>query len=95
MKKQYLDQTPAPAWKNYIRKPEVIRAKLFELGDQDGYQKLGGDIVIDPIKVPYIYLAGQGKQLAEFGSAYIIIDDEGTRYLKNKTEFLNLFESIE
>lgn len=90
MKKQYLDQTPAPAWKNYIRKPEVIRAKLFELGDQDGYQKLN-----DNTEVPYIYLASRTKQLAEFGSSYIIIDDEGTRYLKNKAEFLSQFEPIE
>lgn len=67
-------------WKTYIRKPDPIRAKLFEVGDQDGYAEVGK-------KVPYIRIHDGSRQIAAFGETYLTVDDNGLRRLVNKKLF--------
>lgn len=74
-------------WKHYIRKPEQIRAKLFVVGDQDGYHSVQ--------EIPYVVVKGGIKQLAEFNTNYLTIDEEGNKLLIANDKFEADFDCID
>lgn len=81
MKKEITIPTyDSPAWKTYIRKPEPIRAKLFVVGDEDGFAEVGK-------KVPFIRIHDGSRQLAAFNENYLTIDENNLRRLVNKQLF--------
>lgn len=78
----------APAWKTFVRKPDPIRAKVFELGDQDGFVDAGG-------QVPYIRIHDNSRQLGAFEENVITIDENGLRRLVNKELFDSQHDCID
>ena len=90
------DSEPKKAkFENYVR-TERIRAKLFEIGDEDGFSHISG---FDASKatsqeelIPYVEDSGDKKTM-HFGQGYIVIDEQGNKSLMSKAEF-NLVASV-
>lgn len=66
--------------KRYIKKPISITAKLFEKGDEDGYNSEG---------IPYVEtLEGRALQ-ANFGEHYLVTGNHNDKWLV-KRKFLRI-----
>lgn len=83
------------SWANYEQVIKV-KAKIFEQGDEHGLAHRSG---LDPLKesnpnnlIPYIHAEGIGTQVMDFGTGYIVEDEQGRRCLEEKERFESKFK---
>ena len=84
-------------WSNYEQVIKV-KAKIFEEGDEDGLAHRSG---LDPLKesdpknlIPFIHAEGIGTQVMDFGSGYIVEDEQGRKCLEEKERFESKFSLV-
>ena len=84
-------------WNDYQQVIKV-KAKIFEEGDEDGLAHRSG---LDPLKesdpknlIPFIYAEGIGTQVMDFGSGYIVEDEQGRKCLEEKERFESKFSLV-
>ena len=71
--------------KKYIKKPIAIVAKIFEKGDEDGYNQ---------DDIPFINtLEGRALQ-ANFGEHYIVFGNHNDKWLVKKEVFEDTYQEV-
>jgi hypothetical protein len=86
----------------YYRKTAVVKAKLFEKGDEDGFVHRDGMLGamedakyrLQPNLVPYIRTLENQFHQGEFGEHYVCIGVKGERWLVEKTIFEATYEEV-
>lgn len=68
------------------RKTATVQAKIFELGDEDGF--------IYPEVTPYIRTLENQKFRGEFNENYLCVGIDGERWLVEKSIFERTYELI-
>lgn len=68
------------------RKTATVKAKLFELGDQDGFEATPGHY-FEKKEIPYIRTLENQKHQGEFGKHYLCVGIEGERWLVDRDIF--------
>ena len=87
------------------RKTAIVKAKLFEKGDEDGMTTPENFTMLDamenvkygcgqPDLVPYISTLENQKHIGEFGKHYLCIGIHNERWLVNKDIFEATYELI-
>ena len=85
------------------RKTATVQAKIFELGDEDGFIHPDGVIgAMEDIKnrvksvtVPFIWPLENDHHRGEFGKHYICTGIDGERWLVEKSIFERTYELVE
>ena len=73
------------------RQIDTIQAKLFEEGDQDGFIK---DDFAGSISQPYIKDTDNYKFCGEFGENYLCVDENGDKWLVEKSIFERVWTEL-
>ena len=92
-------------YKEY-RKTATVQAKLFELGDEDGFtwtskelseglENIRFNIEHPKPKIPYISTLENQKHKGEFGKHYVCVGIQGERWLVDKDIFESTYEIIQ
>jgi hypothetical protein len=82
--------------KQYIKKSIAIKAKIFEPGDEDGFETDNSKDEFDKRerRIPYIII--NGRQLfGEFGKCYLLINSYNQKSLIEKDIFEEIYQEIE
>jgi hypothetical protein len=66
------------------RKTATIQAKLFEIGDEDGFMA----------EIPYVRTLENPAHFGEFGKQYVCIGVKGERWLVDKDIFEQTYEEV-
>lgn len=86
------------------RKTATVKAKIFELGDEDGFVHRDGTAgagkaaregVTQPDLVPYITTLENKYFTGEFGENYVCVGAEGERWLVKKSIFESTYEDVQ
>lgn len=83
--------------KTYRKKRAIVKAKLFEKGDEDGISAIDGSIEMYGIKLPvfpYIKTLENQYHIGEFLSNYICHGIDGERWLVRKDIFESEYEEV-
>jgi hypothetical protein len=81
---------------NYIKKPISVKAKIFEPGDEDGFETDNSkdEFNISNRQIPYISTL-EGKLLyGNYGEHYIIFGNHNDKWLVRKDIFEETYEKI-
>lgn len=89
------------AYKEY-RKTATVRAKIFEIGDEDGFVHREGfhgaledaHYRCSPDKVPYVSTLENQFLKGDFGKHYVCKGVNGERWLVEKSIFENTYEEV-
>jgi hypothetical protein len=84
------------------RKTAIVQAKLFELGDQDGFVHRDGMLGamedarygLQPDLVPYISTLENQHHKGEFGKHYLCVGVKGEKWLVDKEIFESTYEQV-
>jgi len=68
------------------RKTATVKAKLFELGDQDGFEATS-EHYFEKKEIPYIRTLENQKHQGEFGKHYLCVGIKGERWLVDRDIF--------
>jgi hypothetical protein len=82
--------------KTYVKLPIPVKAKLFEAGDEDGWQVItkGGIEAWSSKNMPYVTTL-EGKQLyGNFGEHYIVFGNHNDKWLVRRDIFEATYKEV-
>lgn len=82
--------------KRYSRKPHTVKAKIFEKGDEDGFNNKTKNSFFGSKLEPYINTNLKDKtQTGEFDKYYIVFHQDGSKELLTISQFHRKYECLD
>lgn len=69
------------------RKIATVQAKIFEQGDEDGFDELLS-------KIPYVETLENQRHFGKFNQNYLCVGTDGERWLVEKSIFERTYEQV-